>query len=185
MKFCIECGTDSVTHKIPLGDNRHRFICSTCQYIHYVNPRMICGTLPIHDDKVLLCKRDIEPQKGLWTLPAGFMENGETIEAAAARETFEEAMAISENSELYCIFSLPHINQVHIFYRCSIKDGHFGAGSETQDAALFSMDDIPWDQLAFKTVIRCLQRYQNDRKLQTFPVRAEDIIPISAESESA
>ena len=177
MKFCIECGTDQITFEVPEGDNRSRFICQKCGYIHYQNPRMICGTLPIHQDKVLLCKRAIEPKLGFWTLPAGFMENGESIEAAAARETHEEALAISENSSLYCIFSLPHINQVHIFYKCNIEAGFFGAGSETSDAALFSIDDIPWDQIAFKTVARCLKHYIQDKKGNIFPVRAEDIHP--------
>jgi len=177
MKFCIECGNDQVALKIPTGDNRHRYVCGSCNYIHYVNPRMICGTLPIEGNKILLCKRAIEPRHSYWTLPAGFMENGESIETAASRETLEEAMATSLNPKLYCIFSLAHINQVHIFYKCDIVDGHFGAGSETLDAQLFAVDDIPWNQIAFKTVEQCLKHYIQDRQSNHFPVRAEDIIP--------
>lgn len=176
MKYCIECGTDKVIFDVPTGDNRTRHICISCAYIHYQNPRMICGTLPLFENKILLCKRSIEPRAGFWTLPAGFMENGETLEAAAARETHEEALAISKNSQLYCIFSLPHINQVHIFYKCEIENGHFGAGSETLDAALFAVDEIPWDEIAFKTVALCLKHYIEDKSTGVFPVRAEDII---------
>lgn len=175
MKYCIECGTKDVVYVIPEGDNRQRHICQSCNYIHYVNPRMICGTLPIHDNKILLCKRSIEPRKGYWTLPAGFMENGESIEHAAHRETQEEAMATAINSHLYSIFSLPHINQVHIFYKCNINNGHFGAGVETEDAQLFQLDDIPWEHIAFKTVYRCLEHYIEDFKTGEFSLRSEEI----------
>ena len=137
---------------------------------------MICGTLPIHQKQVLLCKRSIEPRKGYWTLPAGFMENGESIETAAHRETLEEALATAVNSHLYSIFSLPKINQVHIFYKCDIKDGAFGAGVETEDAQLFDLDAIPWDQIAFKTVYRCLEHYIEDLKGNDFTVKTEEIL---------
>lgn len=176
MKYCIECGTANVAFIIPEGDNRPRHICHSCDYIHYINPRMICGTLPLHDNKVLLCKRSIEPRKGYWTLPAGFMENGESIEHAAHRETQEEALATAINSHLYSIFSLPKINQVHIFYKCDISNGEFGAGVETEDAQLFSIKDIPWDQIAFKTVYRCLEQYIEDIPLGQFSVKTEEIV---------
>lgn len=176
MKYCIECGTDRVILKIPEGDNRSRYICKVCDYIHYQNPRMICGTLPIHNGKILLCKRAIEPRYGLWTLPAGFMENGETLEAAAARETYEESLARSIDSNLYCIFSLPHINQIHIFYKCNIENGDFGAGSETLEASLYAIEDIPWDQLAFRTVARCIKHYVKDKDSGEFGIHVEDIV---------
>jgi len=175
MMFCIECGSNEVKLQIPTGDNRQRHICLACNYIHYVNPRIICGTLPTFNGQVLLCKREIEPRSGFWTLPAGFMENGESLSEAAYRETFEEALATSVDLELYTLCSLPHINQVHIFYRCEILDGKFGAGSETLDAKLFDLADIPWDELAFKTVAQCLEFYQQDIQQGLFPIRSTTI----------
>lgn len=176
MKYCIECGSEKVALEIPEGDNRERFVCQACSYIHYQNPRMICGTIPVFEDKILLCRRAIEPRKGYWTLPAGFMENGETIEEASVRETYEEALAVSVKPQLYSIFSLPHINQVHIFYKCDIKDGKFGAGTETLESALFSLDEIPWDELSFRTVIQCIKHYIEDVKTGVFPVRSESLL---------
>lgn len=122
MKFCTGCGS-AVALKIPQGDDRERFVCTSCESIHYVNPRVIVGCLPVHEDKVLLCKRAIEPRYGYWTLPAGFMENGETTPQGAARETWEEARGKVNNLELYRIFDVPYISQVYMFYRCELKRG--------------------------------------------------------------
>jgi ADP-ribose pyrophosphatase YjhB (NUDIX family) len=176
MKFCSECGSE-VSFKIPSGDNRERHVCDSCGVIHYINPRIIAGTLPVYEDKILLCRRAIEPRKGFWTLPAGFMENGETTEQAAARETIEEAEAKVHIHGLYTVFNLPHISQVYLFFRADVIGGLHGAGEESLETALFEEQDIPWKELAFPTIYRTLKLYFDDRKTQQFPVRIEDIEP--------
>jgi ADP-ribose pyrophosphatase YjhB (NUDIX family) len=175
MKFCNQCG-EAVTHRIPDGDNRHRFVCDACSFIHYQNPRIIAGCLPIYKDKVLLCKRSIQPRAGLWTLPAGFLENGETVAAGALRETTEEANANAEILELYTLFSLPHISQVYMFYRALLLDLDFSPGEETLETQLFAESEIPWDELAFPVVTQTLQHYYEDRKTGSFPIRSLEII---------
>lgn len=175
MKFCSQCGADVIL-AIPVGDDRERFVCATCSTIHYQNPRIITGTLPVYEDKVLLCKRAIEPRHGLWTLPAGFMENGETTAEGAARETWEEARATVSDLTLYTLFNLPQIHQVYFFYRANLTALDFGPGPESLEVALFEERDIPWDTLAFPVIARTLELYFDDRKIQKFPVRSEDII---------
>ena len=170
MKFCSDCGGE-IRPEVPAGDNRERSVCSRCGTIHYVNPNVVAGCLPICGDKILLCKRAIEPRKGYWTLPAGFLENGETIEEGAHRETWEEAEAKVDNSALYTVFSLPHISQIYAFYIGDVVDGKFGVGSESLDTALFAEADIPWDNLAFPVVTDTLKHYFADRKgPRPFPV---------------
>ncbi len=176
MNFCSSCGA-SVTLQIPAGDNRERHVCGECDTIHYQNPRMITGTLPIYEDKVLLCKRAIEPRYGLWTLPAGFMENGERTEQGAIRESWEEAYANLSIDQLYTLFNLPHINQVYFFYKAQLLDTDFRSSSESLEVALFSEDEIPWDQLAFSVVTTTLKRYFSDRKQGSFGLHIEDIAP--------
>lgn len=175
MKFCSHCG-EGVTLLIPEGDNRPRHVCGSCNTIHYQNPRIITGTLPTYGDKVLLCKRAIEPRYGLWTLPAGFMENGETTEQGATRETWEEARASIELNGLYTLFNLPQINQVYFFYRGVLTDLNFGPGPESLEVELFEEHNIPWEHLAFPVITRTLQHYFSDRKNNHYPVRTEDII---------
>ena len=174
MNYCSACG-GSITHQIPQGDNRLRHICNECGVIHYQNPRIIAGTLPIYDNKVLLCRRAIEPRAGFWTLPAGFMENGETSTEAAIRETKEEADADIDIHGLYALFNLPHISQIYLFFKGDLVDGQFGIGDETLESKLFAEEDIPWDFLAFPTITRTLKRYFDDRKAGEFPILMEDI----------
>ncbi|MAC33509.1 MAG: NUDIX hydrolase [Haliea sp.] len=174
MKYCTWCGA-SVTLRIPEGDDRERYVCTACEEIHYINPRVIVGCLPVHEGKVLLCKRAIEPRRGYWTLPAGFMENGETSQQGAARETWEEARARVQNMELYRLFDVPHINQVYLFYRCDLVDGAFGVGPESTDSGLFSESEIPWDEIAFPVVRETLREYFEDRPDGKFPVRISAI----------
>jgi ADP-ribose pyrophosphatase YjhB (NUDIX family) len=174
MKFCSNCGA-TLTFTIPPGDNRERHVCNDCDTIHYVNPRIITGCLPVWDDRVLLCLRAINPRKGYWTLPAGFLENGETIAAGAARETEEEANARVADLELYTVFSLPHISQAYMFYRAQLSDLDFSSGEESLDVRLFKEHEIPWDNLAFPVINKSLQYYFEDRRSGQFQFRSEAI----------
>ncbi len=175
MKFCSQCG-QSVTHRIPEGDNRQRYVCDVCEVIHYQNPRIIAGCLPIYQDKILLCRRSIDPRSGKWTLPAGFLENGETTAAGALRETLEEANANAEIIDLYTLFSLPHISQVYMFYRARLHDLDFSPGEETLETRLFDEHEIPWDELAFPVITQTLEHYYVDRQSNTFPIRSLEIV---------
>jgi ADP-ribose pyrophosphatase YjhB (NUDIX family) len=174
MNFCSHCG-NPVVQRIPEGDSRLRFVCETCQTIHYQNPNIVAGAVPVWGTQVLLCRRAIEPRLGYWTLPAGFMENGETIEQAARRETVEEACATLRNMTLYMLVDVPHISQVHVFYRADLVSLDFAAGVESLEVKLFEEDEIPWSELAFQTVRRTLECYFSDRINQVYPVRSEAI----------
>ncbi len=175
MKYCSSCGEKLVT-KRPPGDSRERFFCEHCNTIHYQNPRIVTGCLVAWEDQVLLCRRDIEPRRGYWTLPAGFLENGETAQAGAVRETWEEARARVVVDELYTLFSLPHISQIYMFYRGRLEAPEFAAGEETLEVALFHQEDIPWGELAFPVVRETLHHYFEDRQQGRFPIRSKDII---------
>ncbi|WP_250657712.1 NUDIX hydrolase [Alkalimarinus coralli] len=175
MKFCSECGSH-LRQAIPKGDNRLRHICTHCEIVHYQNPKIVAGTLPVFDGKILLCKRAIEPRLGYWTLPAGFMENQETTTEAALRETLEEAEAKVELEGLYTVMNVPQIDQVHIFFRARLINGHFGAGDETLETKLFALEDIPWDHISFPTVFQTLKHYIADHQLNDFPVHVKDIV---------
>ena len=177
MKYCSLCGSP-VELRLPPGDNRSRHVCTVCGEIHYENPKLIVGAIPIWEDKVLLCRRAIEPRHGLWTLPAGFMENGETSTQAAARETLEEANARVRIGELYTMYNLPHISQVHLLFRAELLDLDFSPGTESLEVKLFTEDEIPWEKLAFRPVRFSLQHYFSDRKHGKFPFRASDLAPI-------
>ena len=175
MKYCSNCG-DSVAMKIPAGDNRERHVCDTCDTIHYQNPKIVAGCVPIWQEKVLLCRRAIQPRYGLWTLPAGFMENGESTAQAAARETLEEANAVVENLTLYGLYNLVHISQVYLMFRGDLKDGQASAGEESLEVGLFTEDEIPWQELAFPVVKETLQRYFEERQHGIYQVHAGDIL---------
>jgi ADP-ribose pyrophosphatase YjhB (NUDIX family) len=167
MKYCCLCGAP-VELRIPPDDNRTRHVCTGCGEVHYQNPKLIVGALPEWQDKVLLCRRAIEPRHGLWTLPAGFMENGETTAEAAARETLEEANARIVIGDLYSMYSLPFINQVHILFRARLLDLDFGPGKESLEVKLFSEAEIPWDQIAFRPVLFSLEHYFAERQSGSF-----------------
>jgi ADP-ribose pyrophosphatase YjhB (NUDIX family) len=175
MKFCSDCGSDRITFAIPDGDNRERHLCPDCGAIHYTNPRIIAGVLPVWEDRILLCKRSIEPRKDFWTLPAGFLENGETLQQGAERETREEALAHVDIHDIYTIFNLTHINQVYVFFRGTLIDGAYGVGEESADADLFAEHEIPWNELAFPTIHKTLKFYLQDRQAGEFPVRMRDL----------
>lgn len=176
MNYCSACGS-TVTRRVPPGDNRPRYVCDRCDAVHYVNPKMVAGCLVAADGAVLLCRRGIEPRKGLWTLPAGFLELGETTAEGALRETREEANAEVEIDGLYTVFNLPHISQVYFFFRASFRGAKdaFAPGEETLETRLWREREIPWRQLAFPVVTNTLRHYFADRPSGRFPVRMEDI----------
>ena len=171
MKFCSHCGSPRLELRVPAGDTLPRYVCAECATIHYQNPKIVVGCLPEWEGRVLLCKRAIEPRYGLWTLPAGFLENGETLPAGALRETLEEAHARVEIIELYTLISLPQINQVYMMFRSRLVDLDFGPGAESLEVRLFDERDVPWESLAFRTIARTLRNWFLDRKSGAFPLR--------------
>ena len=175
MKYCSDCGAP-VSLRIPAGDTLPRFVCERCGTIHYQNPKLVVGALAQWEDDILLCRRAIEPRHGMWTLPAGFMENAETTTQAAARETLEEACARIEVGSLFTLISVPHINQVHIVYRALLLDLDFSAGAETLEVALFSESAIPWDMIAFRSIALTLRHFYADRRNGHFALHTDDII---------
>lgn len=162
MKFCSHCGAP-VTLKVPPGDTLPRHVCDACHMIHYQNPRLVVGCIAEWEDRILLCRRGIEPRYGMWTVPAGYMENGETTFDGAMRETLEEASARVEIGPLYALYNIPHINQVYILFRARLLHADVRAGAETLEARLFAEPEIPWDQIAFATVRKTLEQYYFDR----------------------
>ncbi len=176
MRFCSHCGSSAIALRIPDGDNRPRFVCAACATIHYQNPKIVVGCLPEWDGQVLLCRRAIEPRHGLWTLPAGFLENAETIAAGAERETLEEANARVEVGELYTVISLPSINQIYMMFRARLADLDFGPGPESIEVRLFDEHEVPWEELAFRTIARTLRHYFLDRKDGAFPTRVSTLV---------
>ena len=173
--FCSACSA-RLAHRVPEGDSLTRGICDACGAIHYRNPRLVVGALAVWEDKVLLCRRAIEPRLGKWTLPAGFMENGETVAAAATRETLEEACARIELGPMFAHFSVPQINQVHVFYQARLLDLDYSPGIESLEVSLFAEADIPWGEIAFRTVKLSLRHYFADRTCGSFTLHSEDLI---------
>ena len=176
MKFCHHCAAPLVV-RVPEGDDKPRHCCDECDVVFYQNPKNVVGTLTIHDGKVLLCKRAIQPRAGKWTLPAGYMENGESSLNGAIRETKEESGAniiVTDNS-LYTLFNLPSINQVYMFFRAELADLEFNPGIESEEVALFAEAEIPWAEIAFPVVKSTLEHYFEDLKTNHFPVRMFDV----------
>jgi len=175
MNFCSDCGS-VVSLQIPARDDRLRHICNTCGIVHYQNPRVVVCAIPVWEDKVLLCRRAIEPRHGFWTLPGGFMENGESTLQAAIRETVEEACARIDDLSLYSMFNIIHINQVQLFFRARLLDLDFAPGDESLETALFSEHEVPWNDLAFPAVKSTLREYFKDFPIQQFSLRVADIL---------
>ena len=175
MNFCPQCG-GKVSLAVPAGDNVPRHVCGDCGAIHYKNPLIVIGAIPEWEDCILLCKRAIEPRLGKWTLPGGFMELGETTGQAAIRETLEEAKARIELSEAFTMLSVPHVNQVHIFYRARLLDLEFGPGEESLEVALFKESEIPWREIAFRTTSATLKHYYDDRSQGAYRFHAGEIL---------
>lgn len=167
MQYCSHCGA-SVSLRIPTGDNLPRHVCDACSAVHYSNPNIVAGCIVTHGKHVLICKRAIEPRLGYWTLPAGFMEHGESVADAAAREAREEACVEVELDALYAVVDVIHAGQVHMMYRGRMKSGEHGPGPESLETALVLLDDVPWDELAFPSVRFTLERYRSDLQRGSF-----------------
>ena len=175
IKFCSQCGSENIEVSKPPGDDRAREICSECRHIHYVNPKIVVGSIPVWGKQILLCKRAIEPRYGKWTLPAGFMEEGETLVEGAARETLEEAGARITIEQLYASYSLPEISQVYVLFLAKLDDLDYAAGIESLEVKLFHEHEIPWDELAFVTIDEALKRYFVDRVKGSFTPHFSDL----------
>jgi len=169
MKYCSNCG-ERVTSRIPEGDDRKRYVCDNCRMIHYQNPKVVVGCIPEYEGQILLCKRSIEPRYGFWTVPAGFLENGETVSDGAKREALEEAEARVEILSLYTVFNLTEINQVYLLFRSRLLDLDFGAGEESLEVKLYQEAEIPWDAMAFMAIKESLRLYFMDREKGLFPL---------------
>ena len=176
IKFCNFCGS-GVTHRVPEGDSLPRAVCDACGLIQYQNPKLVVGCVPVHGDRILMCKRAIEPRYGLWTLPAGFMENNESAAEGAAREAMEEANARVEIEDLYTVYSIPSISQVYLMFRARLLDLDVSPGIESLEVKLVTEAEIPWDQLAFAMVRRTLEHFLDDRRRGVFVPRFGDIHP--------
>lgn len=174
--YCSTCGNRTET-RIPSGDHRLRQICTVCGQVHYQNPKLVVGALPVWQDKVLLCRRAIEPRLGFWTLPAGFMEADESLAEAALRETLEEACARIALDSLYTIVNVPHIAQIHMIYRARLLDLDFSPGEESLETRLFAEHQIPWQDIAFRSMSLSLRHYFSDQPTGSFPLREETLLP--------
>ena len=176
MNYCNQCGA-KVELRIPEGDTHLRHVCLQCGEIHYLNPKLVIGCVAEWNGSILLCRRAIEPRHGFWTLPAGFMENGESTLKAALRETQEEACARVAIDGLFALINIPHISQVHLFYRGRLAEGSHSAGVESLETSLFGEEAIPWDDLAFRSVALCLKSYFSDRRNGAFGFHEADLLP--------
>lgn len=174
LNFCSVCG-HAITFRIPPGDNRNRACCDGCGTVHYVNPRLVVGTIPVWHDKILLCRRAIEPRRNYWTLPAGFLEADEPTAGGAIRETSEEAGARIVLGPLFTMLDVVHVQQVHLFYLAELLDLDFAPGEESLEVQLFDEADIPWDDLAFRTVSQTLRHFFEDRRAGHFDLHTEAI----------
>jgi len=175
VKYCSNCGA-RLSYRIPKEDDRPRFICDSCGVIHYENPNIVVGSIPIWQESILFCRRAIEPRYGKWTLPAGFLENGETVEAGAKRETFEEAGARIVELRPYALYNLAFVNQVYIMFRATLPEPVFSAEHETLEVKLFKKHEVPWNELAFSAIQKILQDYFDDLKKGAFSFHMDDIV---------
>ena len=176
MNFCSNCG-GSLAYRIPPEDDRPRFVCNSCHLIHYQNPKLVVGCIPEWNGKILLCRRAIPPRYGKWTIPAGYLENGETVSEGAIRETLEEAGAKVDNLVPYALLNLAFINQVYLIFRCRLTDPKFFPGNESLEVKLYREEDIPWQDIAFPVIGEALRLYYLDRPKGVFPFHIEDILP--------
>lgn len=179
MKFCSNCGSP-LSFATPPGDDRGRFLCPACGTIHYQNPRVVVGCIPEVEGRVLLCRRAIDPCYGKWTLPAGYLENGETVSACAERETREETGARVDELSPYRMFNICHINQIYFMFRARVVNLGNGPGKESLEVKLCTEAEIPWEQIAFRVISETLRMYFRDRRTGSFPFDIGDIGPVPA-----
>ncbi len=163
LRFCSACGSDRISIRIPEGESTERVVCDNCGKIHYVNPRLIVGCLPVYKDKILVCKRAIDPCSGKWNLPAGFMEVNESAEEGAIRETLEEANAKVEIIRLHCVYSIPQVNQVYLIFKSKLLNPDFSPGPESSEVSLFDEKDMPWNDIAFTSSVYAIKKYFENR----------------------
>jgi ADP-ribose pyrophosphatase YjhB (NUDIX family) len=164
MKFCSHCG-QPVSFRTPDGDHLPRYVCDACGIVHYQNPKLVVGCVPEHEGRILLCKRAIEPRLGYWTIPAGFMENGETTQDGARRESLEEALADVEIGSLLAVVHVLHADQVHVMFRARLPEPRYGVGAESLEVRLVTEAEVPWADIAFRSVDFALRQYFEDRRL--------------------
>lgn len=176
INFCSKCGK-RVTYGIPPGDDHERHYCRHCGNVHYENPRMVVGTLPYERNRILMCRRAIEPCYGLWTLPAGYLENGETVTDGAIRETYEEARATVTRLEAYSLYSIRHISQIYLIFRARLATDDFEPGPESLEVQLFDPHRIPWNEIAFRAIKATLRCYVDDLAAGRFVFHVGDIEP--------
>ena len=162
MNFCSNCGSGQLQTIIPPGDDHPRIVCTDCGMIHYQNPIVVVGCIPTFEDQILLCKRAIEPRYGKWTIPCGFMENGESVEHGAQRETWEEARAKVDLENIQLVYTVIHVNQVYVVFRSRLNPVEFAAGPESLEVKLFKHFEIPWNEIAFSSVECALKTYIDD-----------------------
>jgi len=167
MRFCPSCGAP-VVRRCPPGDDRERYVCERCDLVHYLNPKVVVGSVCVRDDRLLICRRAIEPRRGFWTIPAGYLELGETAEQGARREAWEEARARIEIESLLAVYSIARIDQVQILYRATLTHSDVAPGPESLEVKLVPWNSIPWDELAFPTVRWVLERALEMRGRQGF-----------------
>lgn len=173
--YCTYCGY-KVTITVPEGDNRERHVCLECGHIQYRNPKIVSGCIVVHEEKILLCKRAIEPRMGYWTIPAGFLETGETVEEGATRETWEEARASVTDVHLYQIYNMPRIAQIYMIYRSQLDNPQgFGPGPESLEVRLVDESAIPWDEMAFTVINKTLERYLDERRNGVFTIAVDSL----------
>ena len=175
MKFCSQCGSSGIVLRIPSGEDRQRYICNDCGTVFYQNPKIVAGAILEWQGRILLCQRAIEPRKGFWTYPGGFMENAESVVEAAGRETWEEACARADHLYLHSMYSLKNNNQVYVVYRGSLKDGKAASGRESSQVKLYAESDIPWDSIAFPVIHRTLKLFFEDRRSGQYRVHQGEI----------
>ena len=176
MNYCTNCGS-KVSCKLPEGDNRFRYVCDSCRTIFYSNPKVVVGAIPVWENKILICRRAIEPAFGKWTLPAGYLENGETLVECAVRETREEAGTQIVDLVPYTVFNIPHISQIYFIFRAEMPADVYVAGAESLEAKLVTPDEIPWSDLAFTSIREVLTMYCSDLQSKQFPFTMVDIPP--------
>ncbi len=176
INFCSCCGSP-MEKKIPADDDHLRSVCTQCPHVQYENPKMVVGCIPVFKDRILLCKRNIEPRKGKWTLPAGYLENKESVQEGAVRETLEETRAHVRIIDPYRLFNIAFLDQIYLMFRARMWDETFGSTSESMEVRLFKESDIPWDEIAFRAIHQTLVDFFQDRKKGAYPFKIKDLKP--------